>query len=107
MQQMFDFQDEEGLATGIPKLIQFLKDNDTIVVQQASQVCNDIQALILGISISKHRFSDKVISFRHPYSATPMPVEEPVRVIIKTIWRELWKPLFYHWAVSNYKSMDC
>lgn len=38
MQQMFDFQDEEGLATGIPKLIQFLKDNDTVVVQQASQV---------------------------------------------------------------------
>ena len=38
MQQMFDFQDEEGLATGIPKLIGYLKSNDTVVVRQASQV---------------------------------------------------------------------
>ena len=40
MQQMFDYQDEEELATGIPKLITFLKDSDTIVVQQACQVHN-------------------------------------------------------------------
>ena len=37
MQKMFDFQDEEGLASGIPQLIGFLKDSDTLVVQQASQ----------------------------------------------------------------------
>ena len=38
MQQMFDFQDEEGLATGIPNLIGYLKSNDTVGVRQASQV---------------------------------------------------------------------
>jgi len=37
MQQMFDYQDEEGMATAIPKLVDYLKNSDTQIVQSASQ----------------------------------------------------------------------
>ncbi|CAG5112476.1 Oidioi.mRNA.OKI2018_I69.chr2.g6690.t1.cds [Oikopleura dioica] len=37
MQQMFDYQDEEGMATAIPKLVDYLKNSDTTIVQSASQ----------------------------------------------------------------------
>ena len=38
MQQMFNYQDEEGLASAIPLLVNYMKDPDTIIIRNASQV---------------------------------------------------------------------
>ena len=48
---MFDFQDEEGLASEILQSIGFLKDSDTLVVQKASNNRKVVS------------FSDKCVSY--------------------------------------------
>ena len=56
MQQMFNYQDEEGFATAMPMLVNYMKDPDTVIIRNASQVLHNFSKRDLSKNmIAQHR----------------------------------------------------
>ena len=53
---MFNYQDEEGFSTALPSLVGYMKDPDTIIVRNASQVLHNFSKRDLAKNmIAQHR----------------------------------------------------